>query len=435
MDLRQFWKRYKHIGYTLILLILSFFWIKNDNMGSLYLIVNAVKNKSAELITSMQVVMFLTFILSALMFFVERIAQPQHFKSVWGSFLWSVSKYIGGIAGYGNFSPVTRIGMMLGTFVGFLGIAIFAVPAGIIATGFIDEMNNMQYERHLEEVETKIERAFKIEYFGPVMRIKRKLKMEAINRKWLSIDDLKYRLLLSEKEVFDFARETDGYRLKSTRKKDGGRSVGLEKFCFNRLYGGFKNRNSRIVLVNTYGAIQSHFGHFTSSIAQIADLTYIANEKYAKASMLPDEAIDFTNGVNSQSIVSEPVLKQLVEDLGQVLTEESICILFVAAKKSQVGLHFNVGGAKGTGFEDSPLFGNNKILTKLYSNAENFCDKRDLGIYKQEHYGNLKETNIAWFIKKRFGCDVLLIHVNKEIFNESAAKGYYPNIADFAAIF
>ena len=99
-----------------------------------------IKNKGKELILSMQVVVFLTVILSAILYHIENSVQPNNFGDIVDAFVWSLSKFIGGVGGYGDFEPITFWGQVMATIVGLLGIALFAVPAGIIGAGFVEEI-------------------------------------------------------------------------------------------------------------------------------------------------------------------------------------------------------------------------------------------------------------------------------------------------------
>jgi len=42
--------------------------------------------------------------------------------------------------GYGDVYPVTVLGKIVGAFIAVLGIGLFALPAGIIASGFASEL-------------------------------------------------------------------------------------------------------------------------------------------------------------------------------------------------------------------------------------------------------------------------------------------------------
>ena len=107
------------------------------------LVINAIKNKGKELILSSQVVLFLTIIMSAILYHIENNIVSDNFKDIVDAFIWSVSKFIGGVGGYGDFEPVTFWGKFIATLVGLLGIALFAVPAGIIGAGFVEEIEKI----------------------------------------------------------------------------------------------------------------------------------------------------------------------------------------------------------------------------------------------------------------------------------------------------
>src|SRR6185295_902088 len=47
--------------------------------------------------------------------------------------------------GYGDMTPVTPLGRIFGGMVILLGIAVFAVPAGILATGFAAELRRRDF--------------------------------------------------------------------------------------------------------------------------------------------------------------------------------------------------------------------------------------------------------------------------------------------------
>src|SRR3546814_3144872 len=47
--------------------------------------------------------------------------------------------------GYGDIVPITPVGKMFGGFVVLLGIAMFAIPAGLMATGFAEEIRRREF--------------------------------------------------------------------------------------------------------------------------------------------------------------------------------------------------------------------------------------------------------------------------------------------------
>lgn len=51
--------------------------------------------------------------------------------------------------GYGDIYPVTPWGRLIGASVSILGIGMFALPAGILASGFAEEINRNRSRRGL----------------------------------------------------------------------------------------------------------------------------------------------------------------------------------------------------------------------------------------------------------------------------------------------
>lgn len=87
---------------------------------------------------------FMSFIIlllaSILMFSVENIIQPDEFPSVSATMWWAISTFT--TIGYGDVYPVTTIGKLISASIALFGIAIFAIPTGIISAGFIHEYHN-----------------------------------------------------------------------------------------------------------------------------------------------------------------------------------------------------------------------------------------------------------------------------------------------------
>jgi voltage-gated potassium channel len=86
---------------------------------------------------AMYMVLFLLLITSTLMYYFEHPVQPQAFSSVFESMWWGVETLT--TLGYGDIVPVTPMGKFLGGITALLGIAMFAIPAGILASGFYEE--------------------------------------------------------------------------------------------------------------------------------------------------------------------------------------------------------------------------------------------------------------------------------------------------------
>ena len=75
---------------------------------------------------------------SSLMFFAENNAQPDKFSSIPEPMWWSIITLT--TVGYGDVAPVTIIGRIIAGLIAILGIGMFALPAGILGTGFLEEL-------------------------------------------------------------------------------------------------------------------------------------------------------------------------------------------------------------------------------------------------------------------------------------------------------
>ncbi len=79
---------------------------------------------------------------STALYLAERHVNP-HFISIPHTMWWSVATLT--TVGYGDAVPVTAVGKLLGGLVALLGIAMFALPASILATGFAEEMRRRDF--------------------------------------------------------------------------------------------------------------------------------------------------------------------------------------------------------------------------------------------------------------------------------------------------
>lgn len=97
-------------------------------------IIRVFKEKREELVMSFALTMFLIIIASSIMYFVEHDAQPDKFSSIPETMWWSVATLT--TVGYGDIFPITTLGKTLTAVISIMGIGLFALPAGILASGF-----------------------------------------------------------------------------------------------------------------------------------------------------------------------------------------------------------------------------------------------------------------------------------------------------------
>jgi voltage-gated potassium channel Kch len=96
--------------------------------------------------------LFITFLLiilsAAIVYEVEHPAQPEKFDNMFRAIYWATVTLAS--VGYGDISPITPIGQFFTVVLAVLGIAIVAVPAGIIGSAFTDQLHQDRSEMQRE---------------------------------------------------------------------------------------------------------------------------------------------------------------------------------------------------------------------------------------------------------------------------------------------
>jgi voltage-gated potassium channel len=114
-------------------------------VSTFQVIVDIIRAKRKILISSMFLVFFILTMASIAMYRLEHQAQPDKFDSIPSSMYWAVITMTS--VGYGDISPVTPIGRVIGSFVAILGIMSFAIPIGIIASGFVEYFDTVKKKK------------------------------------------------------------------------------------------------------------------------------------------------------------------------------------------------------------------------------------------------------------------------------------------------
>jgi len=110
---------------------------------SLRLMRHVLARRKEELLITLFSVLLLLVLSSSLMYFIEREAQPDKFASIPAAMWWGIATLT--TIGYGDMYPVTALGKILGGFIALLGIGLFALPAGILASGFAAEIQQRDH--------------------------------------------------------------------------------------------------------------------------------------------------------------------------------------------------------------------------------------------------------------------------------------------------
>jgi voltage-gated potassium channel len=117
---------------------------------SAQMIFNVFKSRMNELILSLVLVIFLIIIASSLLYFAEHSYPSEDkskFTSIPATLWWAVVTLT--TTGYGDVVPLTTVGRILAGVIMLTGVAFFALPAGIITAGFLEEIKFIRkYKGH-----------------------------------------------------------------------------------------------------------------------------------------------------------------------------------------------------------------------------------------------------------------------------------------------
>ena len=97
-----------------------------------------VKREWQVIFASVFVMMLLVVLTASLGYLFEHPAQPDKFENIPQSIYWAVVTLAS--VGYGDISPITPMGRLLTVILALVGIGIFAIPAGLLASAFTDQL-------------------------------------------------------------------------------------------------------------------------------------------------------------------------------------------------------------------------------------------------------------------------------------------------------
>ncbi|MHC5201545.1 ion transporter [Myroides sp. LJL119] len=122
---------------------------------ALNLLVRVLRRKRDELILVFVILIFLLIIASTAMYYCENAAQPTKFSSIPESMWWAIITLTS--VGYGDIVPITVVGRIVGGIISVIGVAFFAIPTGILASGFSQEFAVIPSDKQLAQPDLDID--------------------------------------------------------------------------------------------------------------------------------------------------------------------------------------------------------------------------------------------------------------------------------------
>ena len=244
-------------------------------MKAFNILSRAIKSKKQEMMVSLQFLAIVTLILSFILFFVEHEAQPDVYNNGWKSVVWAFAQYIGDPGGFAETPPISFIGRLIACAIGILGIAIFAVPAGLIGSAFTDVMDDDRHEEEIKENKEKLHLSFE----RKLCRYTR-LQIAPLN---LSIQEIMARMRMTENDIIEAVDNSENFRiinLAATVPVDDRPvdKLAIEHFIVNRPYGCMIDRGSKVTIVSPSSLVDPVIGAYSYYFAKLGGFNYVSRE-------------------------------------------------------------------------------------------------------------------------------------------------------------
>ena len=373
----------------------------------------AIKAKKQEMLVSLQFLAIVTLILSFILFFVEHNAQPEVYDNGWKSVVWAFAQYIGDPGGFADTPPITFIGRLIACVIGVLGIAIFAVPAGLIGSAFTEVMDE---DSNTEELKKN---GNLINEYMLVKSVKRANVF--FSAKNISIGDLKLELGLSDAEIIKAVSNSKNLRLKNLANaiNSGPKTdmIVVNQFHVNTQYGSHIDRGSSVTIVNPLGRGDNGLSYFDWHIAQLGGFNYVANELFSRIHPDVNRRCNFYT-VNEPD---NPAFREFIDDITRGLSKNDWIVIIAGeqvVKNSPYDFHFELGGERGeASFDFEGCIPWNRDLTKqLYEDfsrtlEEKLKMKTDLHVVQPK----VAPKNLARYLITQTEANVLLLTVSYDL--------------------
>ncbi len=115
------------------------------------LLLGVLKEEKQSFLAAMFLLTIAMLIASTGIYIFEKDAQPDKFSSIPEAMWWAIATLT--TIGYGDVTPVTGMGKFFGAIIAIIGIGVVALPSGILASGFTDQLKRRQaqYENELSK--------------------------------------------------------------------------------------------------------------------------------------------------------------------------------------------------------------------------------------------------------------------------------------------
>lgn len=276
---------------------------------------NAYNATKHQIWVSVFLLVIVTVIFAILMWIAEHTANSDY--SFWDALVWTFAKYIEDPAEIASSAPVTLFGKIVGTLVGVLGIAIFAVPAGLIGSGLLEAIDDEKKEESVRKSSISLHKRFRriaqsASWFYNAKGLKVTYKYVP---RFRSLAQIQVKTGLTEDEIIKAVNNCPDMRLMNMATTQRNEDMPQDRlvvthFPLNNEYGCFLNRKSDVTIVAPVAVTELGTGSFAFSLAAMGGFNYVSKELTPN----PDDPFGFYSMQKSKlALIGDYDMKEDVE--------------------------------------------------------------------------------------------------------------------------
>lgn len=365
-------------------------------MKAFSILSRAIQAKKQEMMVSLQFLTIVTLILSFILFFVEHEVQPEVYNNGWRSVVWAFAQYIGDPGGFADTPPISLTGRLIACAIGILGIAIFAVPAGLIGSAFTEVMDSDRQDDHLKKNIDRIIHAFKFD------KDQQHTNLFHVPR-YYPLNTILTRKFIPETEIIQAVEASDCFHLynlanATNRQENPQDKIVVINYMKNTAYGCCIDRGSKVTIISTSSVSEPMTGWLAYHIAKLGGFNYVSKD----VEVNPDNPVTYYN-IDDEADC--PNMRLFLDDINRLSSKPGSWVIpilgSIGLMSRPTKLHFCYNTNKHDDSYDDPnaKIKDYKILDKAFNRMEEvMSEKYELHCDKNEWYGVQYKTNVAYHV-------------------------------------
>ena len=388
--------------------------------SQLFLFVDVLKKERKILSTVMFFAIAYIFVTALIMFNFEPRINPntgqETFHSFFDALYWATVTLT--TVGYGDLCPATDLGRFVSMMSSIFGVAIIALPSGIITASYLDELRAIKEEKE-EEKKNKIYAALH-KSFRRTAQVaswyydeNSKKKFYKCVDRFQSLTSLKVKMRMGEDRLVEMIDSCPDLRLANTattfssEEKQQDRLV-VVNFPLNTEYGCCVDRGSDVTIVAPSALTEIGTGNAAFSLAAMGGFNYVSRELafsmedslsfYLMNSskldlMVDDEAKEYTSSQALHFMHDLDQLKKRSSDKGQrhwfifiiatTKSDESQVHLWRLANDSKRVMSHRIAGPKRE-YGSTVVTEDEEKLQQMFQEIRNALAERMVTIHEEE---------------------------------------------------